>query len=548
MGHEQESSKHTRRNRKEIAVHLADFEKHLENKRSQRDASVAMGIPRSTLRHWKNRKDSIPIAQSVIQCLESPDGADFLHLLIVALEFVMIQLSGCGIRMVSLVLKLTHLHHFVAGSYESLRRRSIELENNINAYGKEERHRRSESMSYKKISVAEDETFHPQTCLVAIEPASNFILLEKYSEKRDAASWNTEMDEALYGLNVDVIQSTSDEAKGIVNHAEKHLGAHHSPDIFHVQHDISKGCSAPLALKTRHAQKEFDQAVDNLKSLENAEQQTAALKQFQVEAEQQKIIAEARVAECKKQEGIIAGARRGIGHDYHPYDLKSGRARDPDQLENSLNKRFDLIEKTVKDNDLRESAVQKVEKARRVIPGLVKTLTFYWAMINVLLESAALTAPLNRIMKEILIPAEYLFLASKKGKGSASRKEIYRIATELLGKLENEKEWLKLDQSEKDHLKKIAKEGASYFQRSSSCVEGRNGYLSLRRHGLHRLSNRKISTLTVIHNYFIKRPDGSTAADRFFGGKGRDLFEYLLENMPYPGRSGQRAKLLSQAA
>ncbi|MGJ3495758.1 DUF6399 domain-containing protein, partial [Piscirickettsia salmonis] len=205
---------------------------------------------------------------------------------------------------------------------------------------------------------------------------------------------------------------------------------------------------------------------------------------------------------------------------------------------------FDLIEKTVKNNDLRESAVQKVEKARRVIPGLVKTLTFYWAMINVLLESVALTAPLNRIMKEILIPAEYLFLASKKGKGSASRKEIYHVATGLIGKLENEKEWLQLDQSEKDHLKKIAKEGASYFQRSSSCVEGRNGYLSLRRHGLHRLSNRKLSALTVIHNYFIKRPDGSTAADRFFGGQGSDLFEYLLEKMPYPGRSGQRAKLL----
>ncbi|WP_155067080.1 helix-turn-helix domain-containing protein [Piscirickettsia salmonis] len=271
MDQEQESSKKSPRSRKEIAVHLADFEKHLERRLSQRDASAALGVPRSTLRHWKNRKDSIPIAQSVIECLESPDGTDFLHLLIVTLEFVMIQVAGCGIRLVALVLTLTHLNNFVAGSYESLRRRSLELENNINTYGEKERHRRSEAMSNKKISVAEDETFHPQTCLVAIEPASNFILLEKYSEKRDAASWNAEMDEALSGLNVKVIQSTSDEAKGIVNHAEKHLVAHHSPDIFHVQHDISKGCSASLALKTRHAQKEFDQAVDNLKSLESAD-------------------------------------------------------------------------------------------------------------------------------------------------------------------------------------------------------------------------------------------------------------------------------------
>ncbi|QGP50904.1 hypothetical protein PsalN5692_02377 [Piscirickettsia salmonis] len=131
MDQEQESSKKSPRSRKEIAVHLADFEKHLERRLSQRDASAALGVPRSTLRHWKNRKDSIPIAQSVIECLESPDGTDFLHLLIVTLEFVMIQVAGCGIRLVALVLTLTHLNNFVAGSYESLRRRSLELENNI---------------------------------------------------------------------------------------------------------------------------------------------------------------------------------------------------------------------------------------------------------------------------------------------------------------------------------------------------------------------------------------------------------------------------------
>ncbi len=106
-------------------------------------------------------------------------------------------------------------------------------------------------MPKKKISVAQDETFHPKTCLVAIEPISDFILLEQYSEKRDAESWNTTMDVALTGLNVEVIQSTSDEAKGILSHVENNLGAHHSPDVFHVQHDISKACSAAFSSKTR---------------------------------------------------------------------------------------------------------------------------------------------------------------------------------------------------------------------------------------------------------------------------------------------------------
>ena len=151
-------------------------------------------------------------------------------------------------------------------------------------------------------------------------------------------------------------------------------------------------------------------------------------------------------------------------------------------------------------------------------------------------------------MKEILIPAEYLFLASKKGKDAACRKEIDDTATELINRLETEIAWSQLDDEEKSRLRNAAKEGAHYFQRSSSCVEGRNGYLSLRHHGLHHLSNRKLGVLTVIHNYFIKRADGTTAADRFFGGKGRNLFEHLLEKMPYPGRPGKRVNPLKKAA
>jgi len=41
----------------------------------------------------------------------------------------------------------------------------------------------------KQITVCQDETFHPETCLVAIEPVSNYILLEKYAENRTAATW-----------------------------------------------------------------------------------------------------------------------------------------------------------------------------------------------------------------------------------------------------------------------------------------------------------------------------------------------------------------------
>ncbi len=45
---------------------------------------------------------------------------------------------------------------------------------------------------------------------------------------------------------------------------------------------------------------------------------------------------------------------------------------------------------------------------------------------------------------------------------------------------------------------------------------------------------------TTIHNYHIKNYDGTTPAERFFGAKHRDLFEWLLGKMDFPDRPRKR--------
>ena len=90
-------------------------------------------------------------------------------------------------------------------------------------------------------------------------------------------------------------------------------------------------------------------------------------------------------------------------------------------------------------------------------------------------------------------------------------------------------------------------ECAGLFSRFCSCVEGRNGRLSLHHHGQGRLSARKLKALTVVHNYGVKRADGTTAAERFFGVKHRDLFSWLLERMPdLPRPAEKRSKKAAQ--
>ncbi len=86
------------------------------------------------------------------------------------------------------------------------------------------------------------------------------------------------------------------------------------------------------------------------------------------------------------------------------------------------------------------------------------------------------------------------------------------------------------------------------FQRTSSPVEGRNGYLSRMHHTSRGLTDRRLQVLTVIHNFALKRSDGSTAAQRLFGQQFPDLFDYLVEHMgelpqPRKPRKSPQSKL-----
>ncbi|CAG0940232.1 hypothetical protein ANRL1_00109 [Anaerolineae bacterium] len=71
-------------------------------------------------------------------------------------------------------------------------------------------------------------------------------------------------------------------------------------------------------------------------------------------------------------------------------------------------------------------------------------------------------------------------------------------------------------------------------------VERRNGQLALRHHSLHRIRDQKLATLTTVHNYFVQRRDGKTAAERFFGSKPVNLFDWVLEQVDLPGRLTQK--------
>jgi hypothetical protein len=550
--------------REEVAEQMDAYEEAYQRIPSQRQVAEELKIPRSTLQHWLERKDSIDAEPEVVAFFESCVGVAFLHRLVLAAHFVITLLGPSGIRRVCLFLELTGLDRFVAASYGTQQQVSVAMEEAIVAFDKEEKTRLATDMKPKQITVCEDETFHPEVCLVAIEPVSNFILLERYADNRKAETWTQAVAEVTEGLSVEIVQSTSDEGKGLLCHVQEDLGVHHSPDVFHVQHELVKGTSGALASKKRQAEEALLQAAkqasrhqkkkEAILEKENSECLPELYEQIEQAQEQVRKAQQALETAAGHQERARK-AIQGISEVYHPYDLETGAPKSAQEVSAALEQHFVEIETVAAEAQLSERCVKRIEKAKRVMVEMVATVAFFLLTVRAKVEALSLTPEVENAMYHNLIPAIYLHSVAEKTQDVEQRPALHRTAEELLAPLLSSHGSLAdLVAEEKVVLETVAQECALLFQRSSSCVEGRNGYLALCHHSLHRLGDRKLAALTAVHNYFVKRQDGTTAAERFFGSRPRDLFGWVLDQVDLPGypaqkRSRPRPKeFLAQAA
>lgn len=520
---------------------------------SQRDFAKTTGVARSTLRYWLARKNSIDAHPDLIEFFESPVGIAFLHRLVTSAHVSFTKDGTASIHNVSDFLERSGLSPFVASSYSAQRRVSEQLNEKIIQFGKSEDKRLGRQMPAKTITLCEDETFHPEICLVAIEPVSNYILVEQYALNRETKTWNAAVGDAIGDLPVKVIQVASDEGRSLISHAVKGLKAYHSPDCFHVIYEIGKGTCGALMSKLKKAEKESEEAVKQTHHIEREKEEFDGADkrprgrrphfEKRIEnAKEQERQAKENLDQARLNHEAVRSAKSEIGEVYHPYNLKTGEKQDPGIVSGLLANCFDRIHTATA--DLTDRCKKRVHKAQRVVGSMVATITFFFQMIDVCLENMRLSDRDKHLMNSYLIPGHYLKIAAKKERDVDRKADMLQKAHKLLsivenlGGLRNENSDCKIEE-----LEKTARDCAHLFQRSSSCVEGRNAQLALRHQGIHRLGDRHLKALTVVHNYYIKRRDGTTAAERFFEAKPDDLFNFLLNHMDYPVRPRNRLKL-----
>jgi hypothetical protein len=511
---------------------------------SQRQFAQQAGLPRATLQYWHQQRQHPDLEPALVAFFESPSGYRFLRRLVLALHLVFNQAGHAGLRPLGQFLHLTQLDHFVAASYGVHQALASHLQDDLITFAAEERQRQGATMAPKTITACLDENFHGvQTCLVAIEPISNFLLVEAYHDHRDGRTWTTTIQQAVQGWPVEVIQITSDQAKGLLACAHEGFEAHHSPDIFHHQRELTQAVNLPLQRQTDAADKALVKAQQSTQEQRQRQQQyeqgpkpvgrppdlAAALHWCEVwEAR-----AASDVVACQTRQEQTQQAVRGLADDYHPFDQATGQPLTATEVEQRLRGHVATVAAVVTAAGLGERSQEALTRVGRWLTPLVATIAWFWSRARRLVEALALPEAAEQAVYQQLLPGLYWQQAAERGRDAEQKRQRRSLGQQLLTEAWSAASPLsQLREEERAALLRVAQTVQTLFCRSSSCVEGRNGRLSLYHHGQGALSPKRLQALTAVHNYVVADRDGITAAERFFGSKPREVFTWLLDRLP----------------
>src|SRR5215831_2344652 len=387
---------------------------------SERQAAKELTVPRTTLQAWRFWHDTLDICPHVADFFQSGPGLVFLHRLVIAFHLVCVEVGACVILLVCLFLNLSGRNRFVAASYGAQQQVNVHIEQALVTYGHDETTRLANGMPHKDLTVTQDETFTGGLCLITMDPESNFIILEQLAQARDQVSWNAWMTPALAKLNCRVIQSTSDEAPGLLAYVEHYLEAHHSPDLFHVQHELVKAVSGPMATKERAAHQAVTEAREQLARLQTDPQSAGdepaqcrpghcPTPPVRLEHAERALEAASREHErLAQQRAQVKASIRGIGHDYHFVDVERGVRRNGRLIAADIQGHIEQIRTVAQQEGLSQSCLERIDKAERVVPKMQATIEFVSGYVRQQVDQLDLTQPASFAMHAKLIPSYYL--------------------------------------------------------------------------------------------------------------------------------------------
>jgi hypothetical protein len=311
--------------------------------------------------------------------------------------------------------------------------------------------------------------------------------------------------------------------------------------LFHLGHDLAKSYSLAIFGRLRQATRELEQTTQHLEKVQKNTKADPA----QVAQAQARVAAWATSVYHWQEVGRAWRQRlSNVSRILHPWRLADSRRQTSKEVEEQLRAELKAIETLLATNGLpmKQDTLGKVQKQ---LAGISALIDVWWQTVRQDLTQLAMTPRWTQWAEDGLLPLMYWHEQLRRTRCPGQKAQIALVLQTVEEAFERHPCTRKLTPELLADWKAWAAEHAKAFQRASSAVEGRNGYLSQMQHNHRGLPTHRYQVWTALHNFDCRATDGTTPASRLFRRSFPDLFESVLLQIDELPRPRQRRQAIA---
>ena len=495
-------------------------------KNSIRNITQKLGLSKSAIfRSLKSLSKRNVHPESVFW--ETEAGRQWLNRFVVATLYEFGIKGNHGAEKLSTFFKRVRLEKHIGISPTALRHQLKKMEMAIAKYQEIYGKKSGGTGTTQEIIASGDETFFNDmlTC-VLMDLSSGYLIAEEAASDRSYETWKDMADEHLNPLGLEVRHFVSDRAKALIKLALSGFGIAAGAYIFHFQYEISKWLGPGFGRMMRGAKEKVKNANEHLEYLKNSNANQEEI----LEAEREVGRAKADHDVVQQQKDKYRNVQQSISKSVHTFSIDDNSPKTSAQVKGELQQHMDQLQTLAAVNEI-EDKKETLDKVRKQISDLASIVDVWWLWAIESLVGYGLGKEKQDWLLYSLLPVIYWYHQMIKADNSDIKREYKKAWKKALSNWHAHPMTLKVSLDEINQWWSWAEWITGKFQRASSPVEGRNGYLSQMYHNGRGLSKSRLKALTVIHNFDLKRRDGTTAAQRLFNKEFPDLFDWIVDNM-----------------
>lgn len=471
-----------------------------------REIAITTGLKKSSVyRHQQAIARRNQYAESSFW--ETATGNQWLSRLVFGLVYYFGIKQGVGAESLSEFIQAIHLDTHVASSPSALRALKRRVSQSIEDYGSVQSVH-CQPKAGEGICVGADETFFGLPVLVLLELSSGYLFIETECENRTYQTWLEQVQAWQSSQEWHCHYLVSDGAKALVKLAVSGLTCVHVADVFHALRALNRPLGQMIGRRLTRARKR------------------------QADSQQQPL---------QQDKRTYRHALEAITQAIHPFDLNDQQWQSErtllTRLAPPLQQLWDLAHSY--DSEKAQAAIDTFEGH---ISGFAQGITAWQQWVSTALQAKTSDDNLRQWVRTALLPWVYWQQQADKTRQPSLKRRYQQAASDAFDKFFEHPLTLQVDDQQRQDWILWCDEFCAKYQRSSSAVEGRNGYLAKLHHARRGFSQQALKVLTIIHNFDLKRADGTTAAQRLFKHEFPRPFEWMLENvgaLPLPRRSAK---------